>query len=304
MDRLERLINLVAALLAAERPLTRHELKERVPGYPADEASYRRAFERDKDALRGMGIPISIEKVDRENADSPEGYRIRREQYELPDPELEPDELAALHLAVSAVRMEGADATAAIWKLGGATLEVEEAADVALAGSEHLSMLFQCVSERRPVRFTYRGDQRLLEPWRLGFRNGRWSVSGLDRDRGQERQFRLDRMVNPAPAGPPGSYERPPEGGGAPPPPWAMGDEEPLTARVAIDADQAVWTESYVGTEQVVARHDDGSIEVELVVTNRANLRSFVLRLLEHAEVLSPPELRDDVIEWLTEIAS
>ena len=155
MDRLERLINLAAALLAAERPLTRAELYARVPGYPDDDKSYRRAFERDKDALRNMGIPVSVEPVDSRNPDSPEGYRVRREHYELPDPQLESDELAALHLAVSAVRLEGTEATEAIWKLGGAPDVAEPAARIALEGSDHLPALFASVSERRPIRFIY-----------------------------------------------------------------------------------------------------------------------------------------------------
>src|SRR4051812_16695669 len=118
-DRLERLVNLVAALLEAPRPLTRDELRERVPGYAEDENAFRRTFERDKDSLRQMGIPISVEALDPGSPESPEGYRVRREQYELADPGLQPDELAALHLAASAVQMEGLTGTEALWKLGG-----------------------------------------------------------------------------------------------------------------------------------------------------------------------------------------
>ena len=44
---------------------------------------------------------------------------------------------------------------------------------------------------------------------------------------------------------------------------------------------------------------DDGSVVVELAVTNRDAFRSFVLGLLDHAEVLAPPELRADVVDWL-----
>ena len=39
---------------------------------------------------------------------------------------------------------------------------------------------------------------------------------------------------------------------------------------------------------------------MELPVTNRAAFRSFVLSFLEHAEVLEPPELRDDLVAWLS----
>jgi len=44
----------------------------------------------------------------------------------------------------------------------------------------------------------------------------------------------------------------------------------------------------------------DGSVVVELPVTNRAAFRSFVLSFLEHAEILDPPELRDDLVAWLS----
>jgi predicted DNA-binding transcriptional regulator YafY len=58
----------------------------------------------------------------------------------------------------------------------------------------------------------------------------------------------------------------------------------------------------HVGPDHVVASDDDG-IEVELPVTNRAAFRSFVLSFLEHAEVLDPPELRADVVDWLERVS-
>ena len=43
----------------------------------------------------------------------------------------------------------------------------------------------------------------------------------------------------------------------------------------------------------------DGAVELEVAVRNRDGFRSFVLSFLDHAEVLSPTELRQDVIDWL-----
>jgi len=48
------------------------------------------------------------------------GYRIRREEYALADPGLEPDELAALNLAVATVQVDGLSSGDAMLKLGGA----------------------------------------------------------------------------------------------------------------------------------------------------------------------------------------
>ena len=91
MSRLERLLNLTAALLNTDRPLTAAELREQVPGYPeGDKATFRRAFERDKEALRDMGIPVLTTEIP--GSEPPElGYRIRRADYALRDPGLTPD---------------------------------------------------------------------------------------------------------------------------------------------------------------------------------------------------------------------
>ena len=303
MNRLERLINLVAALLAAERPLDREELRERVPGYAEDDASFRRAFERDKDALRDMGIPLLLEKVDPTNADSPIGYRIPKDEYYLADPELAPDELAALHLAVTTVRLEGAEAAPALWKLGGG-MSAPAGTVAALPGSEHLAHLFGAVAESRTVTFGYRGDTRTVDPYRLAFRNGYWYLAGFDRDKQAERSFRLDRLDTPATAGPPGAFERPAAPATRPPAPWEMGDEDEITARVLVDGDQAQRVTAELGEETVVERRDDGAVVVELRVTNRAALRSWVLDRLDRAELLGPPELRAELVEWLEALAS
>jgi hypothetical protein len=42
---------------------------------------------------------------------------------------------------------------------------------------------------------------------------------------------------------------------------------------------------------------------VTLPVVNRAAFRSWVVDLLDHAEVLSPPELRADMVAWLDAVA-
>ena len=195
MSRLERLINLTAALLNTERLLTADELHERVPGYADDRNTFRRAFERDKETLRDMGVPISMGLLD---PDDPNllGYRVRGDEYYLPDPQLEPDELAALHLAASAVRLEGAGGVEALWKLGGAVAEGGPVAELAaLPGAAHLVSLFGAISVRQAVRFEYREATREVDPFRLSFRNGHWYLAALDHTRGEERSFRLDRIT-------------------------------------------------------------------------------------------------------------
>ncbi len=312
MDRLERLVNLVAALLDTPRPLTRAEIRERVEGYSSDTDAFRRNFERDKDLLRQMGFPVVTEASD---AGHPEdvGYRIPREMYELPDPGLDESELAALRLAASAVQIEGDwgnDAVVrALRKLGGAVTDGEAATPVvpekvtglaALPAEETAAAAFAAVGEQRRVQFRYRGEDRVVDPWRLSFHRGHWYLSGLDHGRSGERLFRLDRVEGAlTPSGPPGAFARPGTAVTAPPPPWRMGEEPERNAVLLVDADQAVWARQALGEDAVREARPDGSVVFEVAVTSTAGFRSFVLGYLEHAEILGPEDLRRDVVDWL-----
>ena len=308
MDRLERLVNLVAALLDAERPLRAFELRERVPGYPEGDIAFHRAFSRDKATLRAMEIPLTVEWLDEGDPENGQGYRVPKQRYELPDIGLDADEVAALHLASTVVRLEGGEATEAIWKLGGvgpgvapvAPGDLAAAGTASLAGSEHLGALFGAVAERRTVTFTYHGRARTVDPWRLSFRNGFWYLAGLDHDRGERRTFRLDRLDGAPSLGPPDAFVRA-EGDdrSAQSPPWEMGDEEPVDVEILVDADQVMWAVAAAGEGAVAERRPNGDVLLRLTVTNRSALRTFVLGMLEHAEIVGPPSERDGLVDWV-----
>ena len=167
-------MNLTAALLATERPLTADELRGRVEGYPDADASFRRAFERDKDDLRRMGIPITMREVP--HSDPPaQGYAVDRAEYAGNDPHLAPDELAALHVAANLVHI-GDRPEGALWKIGGVVDNAPGARDtanaqplVALPTDANLAPLFQAATELRVAQFRYRDLDREVEPLRLSF---------------------------------------------------------------------------------------------------------------------------------------
>lgn len=300
MDRLERMINLIAELKWAERPLSREVLRERVYEDAPDDAAFRRAFERDKEALRDIGVPIRVMLIDPADPTAGEGYRIFKADYELPDPGLDPDELAAVHLATSAVRFEDASAGEALRKLGGVPASATESDGlVSLPGSEHLSVLFGAAAERRTITFSYRSDLRTVDPWRVAFRNGRWYVIGFDHDRGSRRSFRLDRFSSAPTAGAPQAFEAPRGVNLDAPKPWEMGEDDAVATQVLVDADQARFAIQQAGEAAVVERRSDGAVVLELQVASRSAFRSFLFGFLDHAEVLSPPELRDHVVAFL-----
>lgn len=302
-NKLERLLNLVAALLDTSVPLSAEQLRSRIDGYPEASASFRRAFERDKDDLREMGIPLRVEEIP--GTDPPQtGYRILRSEYAGRQPELTPDELAALHVASNLVRVQGLDADHALRKLGGAPDDAASgrgAPIAALPTDPRLGPLFRGATELALVTFRYHGEERTVEPYRISFSRGQWYVAGFDRTRGAERLFRVDRIEGDVVVGEPKAFERPEQIGSDPRVrAWELGDADAVTARLLVDADQALWAVHAAGQDAVVEQRPDGAVVLELTVRNRAAFRSFALAFLEHAEVLSPQELRDDVVAWLT----
>ncbi|HPU39952.1 MAG TPA: WYL domain-containing protein [Microthrixaceae bacterium] len=316
MAKVDRLLNIVAALHASSGSLTAEELRARVPGYEQyTDETFRRTFERDKDDLRGAGVPI--ETVTVEHTDPPRlGYRIRRDRYELPDPGLTPEELASLHLAATSVRLVGIaedEVDDALRKLGGgagpatspgpgsdgANLSPLSALDAPAA----LAPVFTGVLEHCELTFLYKEQERHLRPHRLQYEQGQWYVSGHDIDRDATRSFRLDRITGDVTVGAHGSFVPPADLPEVRLRPWELGDGQVITAHVLLDATVAGPVLAEDPDLTVSARRDDGSIVVELSVRNTAGLRSFVLSHLERAELLDPDELRQDIIDWLTPIA-
>ena len=299
VDRLERLTDLVLVLLNATRPLTLRELGDAVPGFPPEGEARRQAFERDKRTLRDQGIAVITEPIE-----GPEqmGYRIRPEDFYLPDLQLEPDEQAALNIAVAEVHLGDPSGRDALWRLGIPSLE--SLAPVAnLPSLPALPVLFGAVRSRATVTFEYRGELRHVDPALLRFRQGWWYLAGFDRDRDAARTFRVDRMDGTPTTGTPGSACLPPDfdaEAAIPDEPWKIGEEATRSVRVLVDALEGPRVVQQLGEQSVSEHRSDGSVVVELEVSNKSALISWVLALGTHAEVLEPPEVRAAIVEWLS----
>ncbi len=315
MSRIERLINLSAALLSAERPLRAEELRERIAGYPEEKASFRRQFERDKEALRELGLPLET-LVERRGGEEITAYRVNADEYYVRDPGLEPDELSALHLASRLVEIEGLDTGSGLWKLTAAARAerrrrpvsspeepvavVDAGVAASLPADERLTDLFAIIAAGSSVGFHYRGEARRVQPRRLSFSRAHWYLIAYDLGRADDRSFRLDRMDGPLDPGEavavPASVNR----RAAFSRPWELGpSNEEYTAIVLVDAAQAPWAIRHVGASSMVAERADGSVELSLTVRNTAALLSFVLGFLDHGEVLSPASARAELVAWV-----
>lgn len=314
MERLERLVNLVAALIDTDRPLTRADIHERIDGYSADPEAFRRNFERDKELIRQLGLPLATESAGTGGPDEV-GYRIPRERYELPDPGLDDAELAALRLAASAVQLEGPwggeAVTRALRKLGGAVGGIPDddggtppkLAD--LPGGESAATAFAAIGERRRIRFSYRGQERHVDPWSLSFQRGHWYLSGFDHSRQEERLFRLDRVEGVVEAeGRPGAFDRPRTRPATPPPAWRLGEDEEVTAELLAEPGHARFVRDALAGEGSETAGPDGAVLFRFPVRNISAFRSLAIEFLDHVEVVGPPELRTGFQDWLRDIAS
>ena len=208
--RAERLVNLVLCLLSTRQFLSADRIRATVPGYsdaPGD-AAFFRMFERDKNELRELGIPLETGR--NSGFDSVDGYRIARHDYELGEIHLEPDEAAAVALAARLWESpELAEAAhGALVKLRAAGVEVDDdrsAVQPRVGATEPaFAPLLAAVQAGRAVSFDHRrggpgGEvtRRTVEPWGVVSWRGRWYLVGHDRDRNAPRSFRVSRISEP-----------------------------------------------------------------------------------------------------------
>ncbi len=315
----ERLLNLLITLLVSRSYVSKERLRAVVEPYrEAGDEAFEKMFERDKEELRSLGIPIEVGFVDRAFEDEP-GYRIDRSAFELPDIDLTPEEAAVIGLAARVWQHAGlAAATSdALVKLKAAGVTVDRAMlDVVqpqlTAEEPAFEPLWDATRTRTPVRFDYRTSTaatratRHLQPWGVVSSRGRWYVVGHDTDRDGPRVFRLSRVQGEVrPDGPAGSFEVP-----------AGTDLRAITESLAPPAADR--------SAQVLARHDAAHglrrhalpaqtppVPVDDVPAGWDRLTvsygasdAFADEVLGYGAdvvVLAPPELRETVVRRLRE---
>lgn len=312
MRRIERLINLVAALLETSQPMTADAIRHNIAGYDESKGfeAFRRMFERDKESLRAIGIPLEVVTTDVWD-DTPDGYIIPKARYYLPDIDFEPDEVAALRIAAEALLGGAEQAEAGLMKL---SLDTSSApwsgpravwgADLAVEGSV-LGPLYSAVIERAPLSFEYgsaRSEdvrEREVEGYGLLHRWGHWYLVGRDRSDGTVKSFKVARIAG-QPTQTEGSYEIPSDfdasqhlAGKT----FEIGDDR-QTATVRFDASMKWWPEQNM-PEAERSEGPDGSLDVQVPVANVDALISWLLGFGPGVELLAPDEARAQLVRHL-----
>lgn len=212
----QRRLNLMLALSATRRRLTRDEIRTRVDGYDTPEpgtneqdrersnVAFQRMFERDKDELRRMGLPLKTIVDPLHQGDL--GYRIDGDAG-MPDIDLSVQDAAILALAVEYwqgasladdARVGFAKVMSAIKR--GDSDELPYGGMATTAGQDATATLAEAIVDRQVVRFDYASAssetaKRTVQPWRIVMRSGVEYLIGWDTDRDAQRTYRLGRIA-------------------------------------------------------------------------------------------------------------
>jgi proteasome accessory factor B len=201
--RTERMLNLLFVLLNSRTPLTREQIRERVPGYGDSNEAFERMFERDKAALRDLAIPVETKPVDMFH-DDVLGYRIDRSDWLMPEISISAKERTYLALAASAWQNAQLSTAArqAVSSVDAREQGAEISVPVSLAkGRRHITEILAAIANGKTVVLDYVGlnqsevVKRTIDPWRALLHSGHWYLIGFDQDKGEVRTFRTDRIV-------------------------------------------------------------------------------------------------------------
>ncbi|GAA0965617.1 helix-turn-helix transcriptional regulator [Actinocorallia libanotica] len=307
----DRLLHLVVCLLATRRFLTAAQIRRAVPGYPESDEAFKRMFERDKEELRELGIPLEVGAEEDET-----GYRIPPQAYELPELRLTPDEAAVLGLAARVWKQTNLAeaASGALFKLRAAGIETDPEGSSVLeprVGTDEPAFpaLYEAVRDGRVVSFDYRAmgrsepQRRVVEPWGLTSGRGRWYLVGHDRVRQAPRVFRLSRVLGEVAAQGPEGAVRVPEDVDIRKIAFER-EERPAerrTGRVRLRRGRALGVRRWAVS---VAPVDQEWDEAELHVWDVEFLAASLARFADDVLVVEPPDLREAVIRHLKGVLS
>lgn len=199
------------ALLWTRTWLTKNQIRQAIEPYAnaSSVEAFERMFERDKDELRELGIPIitGTDETLFDDDTTTTGYKIDREAYRLPVLDFTEAEATVLGIASRTWQQASlaGPAARALTKLRAVGVEPDSESLIGVEPRVRtvepaFAPLYAAIGHRRAVTFDYRKPDgetaaRHLQPWGLLTWHGRWYVSGFDSDRQAPRVFRLSRIA-------------------------------------------------------------------------------------------------------------
>lgn len=305
-------MNLVVALMATEQGLTKDTILSSVAGYReqleagASKDALEKMFERDKESLRGLGVPIETIGNRSDPDDLREArYRVPTAEYSLPDDiSFDPAEIALLNIAGGVWGSESlsVDARSGLRKIRALGIPVDEPiigyAPRIRVRDASFSALQRAMELSRVVTFAYlrpgeaRPRERRVRPFALVEYEARWHVYGYDVNVGADRTFLLSRIVGDVALAREKFDPALREGAG----------ERALEGLRAVAARQRALLEVHPGTEAALRLARRAHEAPQGILVPYVDLHVFADELASYGpevRVVAPDDLRDEVIRRL-----
>ena len=316
-EKLIRQLSLISYLMAERRPVTALEIRRDVEGYSGmNEDAFARRFYADRAELESLGIQLTVDKPIDAGGEQ-ETYSLRPENFHLPAIAFTDSELAALHTSLSLLDGEFAYAEPLRLALQQISWGRPSPLDTthglklnitASAGghelSQRLAKIETAIFRNKTITFEYYSlqrdstDHRKVDPYHLLFRDGQFYLVGRAHEREDIRVFRLSRIRGKVAYATKAEHDfkRPTDFDQrefANRAEWQFGDPH-ATAEIWI-SDRIAWqVERQYGRYGETAPTEDGVL-FSTPYADARQVASFVLALREHARVVGPPELADEV---------
>ena len=295
-QKTERLINLTLALLASKRYISKSEIFSTVAGYKGSAESMERMFERDKDELRNLGIQIEVRALDPLFEDD-QGYLIASDTFQINSDDFSKDDLVLLNMAANLWSSSelGEESKTALLKIHSIAGPINN--DQIFAGSiidnqdaKILTEIFDAVDNQIELQFRYKGSIRQVKPYGLFTQNGFWYLAAQDDD--AIKQFKLIRIQGDfALVGGKNSFSKP-EGFDLKAFIEVSSKTEEVTAQILVRKNQALSLRNQFAVTEI----DDEWDQMQVVFHNQEELIERVLWYLDSIKVVSPDELRNEVL--------
>ncbi len=325
-EKLIRQLSLISYLMAERRPVTALEIRRDVEGYSAmNEDAFARRFYADRAELESLGIQLTVDRP-ADAAAEQESYSLRSESFHLPAIEFTDEELAALQTALHLLDGEFAYAEPLrlalqqiTWGRPSPLRAPEQQRSVALgitasAGGHELSARLAKVEtaifRQKTITFDYYSMERdelgarRVDPFHLLFQGGEFYLLGHAHERKAIRVFRLSRIRGKVAYATkaehdfrrptdfdPRAYANRAE--------WQLGEQRGM-AEILLSERIAWQIERHFGRYGEIRAVDDEGSGDRVFLTSYAAPRmlvSWVLGLGEHARLVGPPELAQELAE-------
>ena len=304
----ERLVNLVIALLATKRNLTKSEIFRTIEGYEGSNESMERMFERDKDELRSLGVNIEVSGLDPLFEDE-QGYRINPENFAMDTNGYSPAQIAYMSLAAQLWKNASLDETSqrALRKLSGfrSAIDIAEMPAIApltLSAPTFLSEIIHAISEKRSIQFSYvdadlKVNARRVNAYSYFSNKGFWYFTGEDTVKNEIRTYRCDRILGDLKLDKQtGMYEIPKDFHSS-----AIFNENRAPFRATLRLRIGRGSQLRNMATSIKSGNDYDSVEIEY--PSEKEIISLILWHLDDVEVIEPESLRLNVMKALRSLA-